>query len=178
MVDLILAVDDAAAWHRANLQQHASHYSALRWLGPRALASVQAVGAGVYYNTDVVLMGRRTKYGVVTVDRLEHDLRTWQTLYLAGRLHKPVAVLRDLPRLRRAVDANRDAAAHVALLLQPARFTTAAWLHTIAGLSYTGTHLGACLPRPLHAEQRAVGGWARAWVRGWGWGCKAMCGWA
>lgn len=31
------------------------------------------------------------KYGVVTMDHLCKDLIEWQTLYLSGRMHKPVS---------------------------------------------------------------------------------------
>ena len=138
MIDLILAVEDPVAWHRANLRQFPAHYSGLRWFGPGAIAAVQELGAGVYFNTHVPLLGVQVKYGVVSVARLEHDLRTWETLYLSGRLHKPVVVLRDLPRLRLALDANRDSALRVALLLLGPRFAAAELFHTIAGLSYAG----------------------------------------
>jgi len=43
MVDYIVAVDDAAEWHRQNLQQNGgAHYSFLRVLGARALARTHA----------------------------------------------------------------------------------------------------------------------------------------
>ena len=34
---------------------------------------------------------QRIKYGVVTMDDLCKDLIEWQTLYLSGRMHKPVS---------------------------------------------------------------------------------------
>ena len=138
MIDLIFAVEDPAAWHARNVQQYPQHYSALRWLGPRALAAVQELGAGVYFNTNVAMLDEQIKYGVVSVNRLVHDLRTWETLYLSGRLHKPVTVLRDEPAISAALAANRDSALQTALLLVPERFSTAELLTAVAGLSYTG----------------------------------------
>lgn len=49
----------------------------------------------MYYNTLVPLQSpalgaRMIKYGVVSVQTLCADLRDWRTLYLSGRMHKPV----------------------------------------------------------------------------------------
>lgn len=31
------------------------------------------------------------KYGVIDVARLTHDLQAWESLYVSGRMHKPVS---------------------------------------------------------------------------------------
>jgi len=60
-------VDDPYAWHRENLQRHRGHYSALALLGPAAITAVQErIGASVYFNTLVPVLGRLVKYGVVS----------------------------------------------------------------------------------------------------------------
>lgn len=41
LLDLVFAVDDPAAWHAANLERNASHYSLLRLLGAQGLADFQ-----------------------------------------------------------------------------------------------------------------------------------------
>ena len=38
-------------------------------------------------------MQGQIKYGVISRADLEADLMNWTTLYLAGRLHKPVKIL-------------------------------------------------------------------------------------
>jgi mitochondrial translocator assembly and maintenance protein 41 len=58
---------------------------------------------------------------------------------LAGRLHKPVKILRDEPRVRLANQVNLESALRVALLLLPEEFTEFELYTTIAGLSYMGT---------------------------------------
>ena len=55
---------------------------------------------------------------------LLRDLRTWDTLYIAGRLHKPVLHLRRDAELTAAAEANVAAALAAGLLLLPGRFST------------------------------------------------------
>ena len=141
MLDLVLIVEDAEAFHR---EADASHYSGLRALGPRVLASVTHAGCGVYYNPYVELGGRAVKYGVVEERVLEDDLQNWSTLFLAGRLHKPVAWVgpEHSPHLSSALRSNLDAATDVAWILLSAQHATAVddtkLFETIAGLSYMG----------------------------------------
>ena len=67
------------------------------------------------------------KYGVVGMDTLLRDLTSWESLLLAGRLHKPVLhVVRD-DAVIKAVDANLQAALATSLLLLPETFTTQVW---------------------------------------------------
>lgn len=78
------------------------------------------------------------KYGVVNIDNLCRDLSDWTTLYMAGRLHKPVKILRNDPRVLLANQVNLLSAVRVALLLLPERFSELELYNTIAGLSYMG----------------------------------------
>lgn len=78
------------------------------------------------------------KYGVVNLDILCRDLTQWDTMYLAGRLHKPVKILRDHPKVRLANQMNLLSALRVALLLLPERFSEFELYSTIAGMSYMG----------------------------------------
>jgi len=75
---------------------------------------------------------------VVNLDTLCKDLSEWNTLYLAGRLQKPVKILRDNPAVRLANQVNLIAAVRTALLLLPAEFTEYQLYSTIAGISYMG----------------------------------------
>ncbi|XP_030358033.1 phosphatidate cytidylyltransferase, mitochondrial isoform X1 [Strigops habroptila] len=90
MLDFVFAVDDSVTWHMMNLTKNRSHYSFLKVLGPKQINSVQNYGAGIYYNTLVPCNGRMIKYGVISTDTLIDDLLHWKTLYVAGRLQKPV----------------------------------------------------------------------------------------
>ncbi|KAI3316614.1 mitochondrial matrix Mmp37 [Xylariaceae sp. AK1471] len=139
MIDFIFGVSYTQHWHSLNLTQHRDHYSMLGSLGSGAVSYVQDKwGAGVYFNPYVTVEGIQIKYGVVNLDTLCRDLSEWDTLYLAGRLHKPVKILRDDPRVRLANQINLLSALRTALLLLPPTFTEQELYSTIAGISYLG----------------------------------------
>ncbi|KJZ70225.1 hypothetical protein HIM_10373 [Hirsutella minnesotensis 3608] len=138
MIDFVFGVSHTQHWHSINMRQHREHYSAVASLGSGFASRVQRWGAGVYFNPYVEMDGMLIKYGVTSIDNLVRDLSTWDNLYLAGRLHKPVKILRDHPRVRLANQHNLIAALRTALLLLPPRFSEADLYSTIAGLSYLG----------------------------------------
>lgn len=139
MIDFIFGVTHTEHWHSLNLHQHPEHYSALRHLGSGVVSKVQDKwGAGVYFNPYVEVDGILIKYGVVNIDTLCTDLSQWSTLYTAGRLQKPVKILRDDARVRLANQINLISALRTALLLLPPAFTELELYGTIASISYMG----------------------------------------
>lgn len=139
MIDFIFGVSHTQHWHSLNLQQHRDHYSSLGSLGSSAVSYVQdKMGAGIYFNPYITVNGRLIKYGVVNLDLLCDDLSDWKTLYLAGRLQKPVKILRDDPRVRLANQLNLISAVRTALLLLPEKFSEIDLYRTITGISYLG----------------------------------------
>lgn len=139
MIDFIFGVSYTEHWHSLNLAQNRNHYSGLGSLGSGAVSRVQERwGAGVYFNPYITVNGTLIKYGVVNLDTLCTDLSEWTTLYLAGRLHKPVKILRDDPRVRLANQVNLLSALRTALLLLPPSFTEQELYGTIANISYMG----------------------------------------
>jgi translocator assembly and maintenance protein 41 len=121
------------------MRQHRDHYSALASLGSGVVSRVQDnYGAGVYFHPYVVVNGILVKYGVTSIKNLCHDLWTWDTMYLAGRLQKPVKILRDHPSVRLANQMNLISALRTALLLLPPDFTERDLYSTVAGISYLG----------------------------------------
>jgi translocator assembly and maintenance protein 41 len=120
MLDLIFAVDDPVAFHLTNMRRHPSHYSFLRhlaWLSPSLIGRIQEWSAGVWYNTliDLPIVAapsataapgvpatRLIKYGVISTKRLVQDLTTWDALYIAGRMHKPVSTQKNQQRPQQA----------------------------------------------------------------------------
>lgn len=138
-VDLIFGVSYTEHWHSLNMRQNPHHYSTLRYLGSGAVSFVQdQLGSGVYFNPYVEIDGIKIKYGVVNINTLLSDLTNWNSLYLAGRLHKPVKILRDEPRIRFVNQANLISALRTALLTLPEEFTELDLYTTLAGISYLG----------------------------------------
>ena len=139
MIDLIFGVSHTQHWHSLNLRQNPKHYSALGRLGSGAVSYVQdSVGAGVYFNPYITINGTLIKYGVVNLDTLRKDLSEWNTLYLAGRLHKPVKILRDHAKVRLANQINLISALRAGLLMLGPTFSEKALYSKIASISYMG----------------------------------------
>lgn len=148
MTDLMLAVDEPEEWHRENVERHPEHYSGLAWLGAPAVTAVQQCGAGLYYNPFARVRGRLIKYGVISREHLAQDLRQWSSLYVSGRMHKPVRVLRDCVVTQPLLQSNLRSALVASLLLLPARFPERELYHTICGLSYLGDVRGGFAESP------------------------------
>ncbi|XP_017517215.1 phosphatidate cytidylyltransferase, mitochondrial isoform X2 [Manis javanica] len=141
MLDFVFTVDDPVAWHSKNLKKNWNHYSFLKVLGPKTITIVQNnYGAGVYYNPLVVCDGRLVKYGVISTSVLIEDLLNWNTLYIAGRLQKPVKIvaMNENVSLRSALDKNLKSAVTTAFLMLPESFSEEDLFIEIAGLSYSG----------------------------------------
>ena len=110
MIDFVFVVDDSIKFHLENLKQNASHYSFLKHLGPFYISKIQnEYGAACYYNTMVPIKLEDVnktcliKYGVISEEALLKDLFDWEYLYMSGRLHKPVKIIKkqveQLPKL-------------------------------------------------------------------------------
>ncbi len=69
---------------------------------------------------------------------LVRDLEEWETFYIAGRLQKPVKILRNDAKVRLATKQNLQNALRAAMLMLPERFSEEDLYLKIAGLSYRG----------------------------------------
>jgi translocator assembly and maintenance protein 41 len=97
VVDMILTVEDPPTWHKENISRNPNQYSGLLLLGYNTVARIQENWRATVYFNDLVPIkhaGVTIKYGVVSRSALVTDLLDWNKLCLAGRLHKPVEVIR------------------------------------------------------------------------------------
>jgi translocator assembly and maintenance protein 41 len=139
MIDLVLAVNHPAHWHGINMAENKKHYSTMaRFIGSIGVEYIQKVGAGLWYNPYIKIEDEIVKYGVMDINTLCQDLLDWDTLYISGRMHKPVALLATDARVRLAQQVNLTSALRTSLLLLPERFTEVELYTQIASISYTG----------------------------------------
>ncbi|XP_014668009.1 PREDICTED: phosphatidate cytidylyltransferase, mitochondrial-like [Priapulus caudatus] len=141
MLDVIFIVKSPEQWHRKNLEENRRHYSFLKVFGPRSISRIQdGTGAVFISNTLVPWENRLIKYGVISRHRFVQDMLDWDTLYISGRLHKPVLWLKDtrLNKVNTAVHVNLQSAVHTALLMLPECFNEQDLFLSIAGISYSG----------------------------------------
>lgn len=143
MIDLLFAVENSYQWHSQNMLKNPSHYSSMRLLGSKTIAHYQEhYGAKVYFNTLVPIEDNSLfiKYGVISTKDLIGDLLDWRDIYVAGRLQKPVEIIR-LPtssKVQNALELNLQSAVRSALLTLPKEFTEFDFYSAISNLSYNG----------------------------------------
>ncbi|SCU95382.1 LAMI_0F02256g1_1 [Lachancea mirantina] len=141
-IDLVFGVSHPSHFHSLNMRQNPHHYSSLRYFGSNFVSKFQEIGAGVYFNPFVEINGQMVKYGVVSMDNLLKDLATWNSFYLAGRLQKPVKILRNDRRVSYWNQLNLKGAAtlakHLALQKNDQVFDEGEFYKQITALSYLG----------------------------------------
>ena len=144
MLDLILVVRDPYTWHKKNMAMNKLDYAMpLGFTGAKRITNLmENYGAKVYFNTNIKVENRNIKYGVISESNLIEDLVKWKTLYVAGRLHKPVYIIQqdfeNSPQLLEGLRSNLIAALLTSLIILPDSFSETDLFHTIAGLSYSG----------------------------------------
>lgn len=145
MIDIIIAVDDPFRWHQENFRLNNQHYSFLKLL-PDSVSKIASIqenyGAKIYFNPYVQIGNLSVKYGVIKTDHLIEDLNNWSSLYVAGRLHKPVEFILNTceknETLRFAMRFNKESAIRAAILQLPETFDSVQLYSAITSLSYNG----------------------------------------
>lgn len=144
MMDFILVVENSEQWHEDNMLQNPSHYTSIIPLGSKYVAQFQdKIPAHLWFNAYIPMkskgcVGRLMKYGVISKEYMLEDLNTWSNLYTAGRLQKPVRVLKQNAVIEEAIKNNLESAVRTSLLMLPEKFEEIDLYLNIASLSYVG----------------------------------------
>jgi len=139
MIDFIFGVSDPLQWHAKNIAQNPKDYSATtRFLNAKSLAKIQDFGPGLFYNPFVKFENITIKYSIVSLEKISKDLSEWNTLYIAGRLHKPVLTLKSTAEIEKMRPKNLEHALNVATMLLPQNFSARDLFMQITEISYLG----------------------------------------
>ncbi|WFD22583.1 hypothetical protein MEQU1_001255 [Malassezia equina] len=141
MIDMVIAVQNPAHWHAMNMRTNPHHYPWwARMFGEWAVRATQNLGAKMWYVPYVQVQDEIVKYGVISLEDMCEDLLCWTTLYVSGRMHKPIARLFDATngRVPIAEQANLTSALRTALLLLPEEFSEKDLYYMVSSLSYLG----------------------------------------
>lgn len=139
--DYMMIVDDPSAWHKENIKINPSHYPLFLRKNQILLDFIQPLGSETVHLFTPL---EKLKYGVVAANVFLSDLVNWDTLFHAGRLHKPVSISINSSKslnshkVSECVALNRKFALQAALLMLPQRFSFRQMLREIVGLSYLG----------------------------------------
>ncbi len=146
MLDFVFGVDNTN-WHVNNYVQNKEDYSLImgyiiKSLNQNLLEKIQQAGAGVFYNPLIPFEDQKIKYGVIMNSTLIDDLIRWDSLYIAGRLHKPTFIFKSTPKIDEAIKINLESVVNVSLLMLPEKFTKDELGIMITKISYLGDTRG------------------------------------
>lgn len=142
MIDLILIVQDEFQFHKFNLERNSGDYSFIKNLGPSNLTSLMhSLSSSILFNPYISYKNQIFKYGIVSEKNLDFDLSSWDYLYLAGRLQKPVIWFGKNNLKNRTLsnlESNLINAIQVSLIFLPPIFEEPLLFEKICELSYVG----------------------------------------
>lgn len=134
LFDVIFAVDNPQKWHLDNKRMNPDDYTSIlsAWPIPNLetianglfqqieiyqanfIAYIQEeCGSRMWFNSFVPMKisacpHRQMKYGVISTRHLVNDLQNWESLYIAGRLHKPIRIFANQENNRHVRDTDNQ----------------------------------------------------------------------
>ena len=145
MIDLIFIVENFYEWNQENFSKNRAHYSGFGYLiGPPLLSFLERKFIPIHYNPYVTLGKFQVKYGVASVKEVLNNLENWENLILAGRMQKPIRILRNSSvlyseKILAAMQSNYISAMSLAFLMNFDQFVQEKMLYnTICSLSFIG----------------------------------------
>lgn len=139
-IDLIIVVDNIKKWHLGNIKINPKDYSFSGKLFFKH-ASLKKIKSGgkICYMTYILYNDRKYKIGTIEKEDFLNDLKAWETFYLAGRMQKPILVVKAPQDILDAIEYNRHAGALVTELLNKnKKISKEEFYMQLAGLSYIG----------------------------------------
>jgi len=144
-IDLIVVVDDLKKWHILNAKKNPQDYSFsgklfFKYAPKKWLRS----GGKITYMTYIPFNGRKYKIGTIEKEDFIRDLKGWETFYMAGRMQKPILIVRAPNEILDVIEYNRKAGlVSTKLLLGQGEYDEEYFYTILAGLSYIGdTRMG------------------------------------
>ncbi len=144
-IDLIVIVDDLKKWHKENIKRnpHDYSFSGKLFFGHAPLSWLKA-GGKICYMTYIPFNGRKYKLGTIEKSDFLNDLKNWETFYMAGRMQKPILIVKGNDEILEAIEYNRHAGIMAAKMIEgPGEVMLKDFYITLASLSYIGdTRMG------------------------------------
>lgn len=139
-IDLIVIVDDIKKWNIANIKQNKKDYSfTSRLFFKYAPKKWLKNGGKICYLTYIPF--NQSKYKIGTIEKTDfiNDLEKWETFYIAGRMQKPILIVKSDNEIEKAIDYNRKSAILVSkLLIETKEINKKDFYITLGSLSYMG----------------------------------------
>lgn len=144
-IDLIIVVSNLKKWHTENMKKNPKDYSLsskifFKLFSNKTLKS----GAKICYMTYLPFEGKEYKIGTIEEQDFLSDLNNYDTFYLAGRMQKPILIVKTNEKINQAIEYNRKCAVLATkLLLGPGKYEEEYFYTMLTGLSYIGdTRMG------------------------------------
>lgn len=137
-IDLILVVENIREWHRENIKKNPKDYS---FIGKNFFlkADIKEIKGltGITYQSNIEYKDHLFKYGVIEYKDFVKYITTWDSFYVAGRLQKPILVVKSNKEIDELIVKNRRNACKIGLLCLNEKKIKSLY-STICNLSYTG----------------------------------------
>ncbi len=157
MLDVLVAVD-SPYFHENNMFHggKADYSDLIQHMYPLRMRNallhfLQHIGGHIYY-IRTKIAGIDAKCGIINTDELTQSLKTLESSFCAGRLSKPVHVIKATTEIEQSMNHNHKNMLSIARLLLPPSFTEQELYKKIASLSYIGDirmQIGAEDPRKI-----------------------------
>lgn len=143
-IDLIVIVDNLKKWHTENIKKNKKDYSFTSRIffkhGPYKLLKS---GAHICYMTYIPFNNREYKIGTIEVSDFLNDLINWETFYMAGRMQKPILVVKSNEQIDKSIFQNRISGIEATKMILGKNTKEKDFYITLGSLSYIGdTRMG------------------------------------